>query len=34
MGAPVWDAATANPLDTAKTAATNSDNSFFIQSLL
>src|SRR5262245_54935498 len=34
IGAPAWDAATAKPLDTAKTAATNSDNSFFIQRLL
>src|SRR5438034_11244126 len=32
--APAWDAATAKPLDTAKTAATNSDMSFFIQYLL
>src|SRR6266568_4540768 len=32
--APAWDAATAKPLDTAKTAATNSDMSFFIQCLL
>src|SRR6267378_449900 len=34
IGAPAWDAATAKPLDTAKTAATNSDMSFFIQCLL
>src|SRR5207245_2492034 len=32
--APAWDAATAKPLDTAKTAATSSDMSFFIQCLL
>src|SRR5882672_7795376 len=31
IGAPAWDAASAKPLDTAKTAATNSDMSFFIQ---
>src|SRR2546429_8777738 len=31
IGAPAWDAATAKPLDTAKTAATNSDMSLFIQ---
>jgi hypothetical protein len=30
----VCDAASANPLDTANTAATNSDNSFFMQLLL
>src|SRR4030088_363952 len=34
IGAPAWDAATAKPLDTAKTAATNSDMSFFMQCLL
>src|SRR5262245_5838752 len=34
IGAPAWDAATAHPLDTANTAANNSDNSFFIQRLL
>src|SRR5213593_781520 len=34
IGAPAWDAATAKPLDTSKTAATNSDMSFFIQCLL
>src|SRR5882724_1219739 len=34
IGAPAWDAATAKPLDTAKTAATNSDVSFLIQCLL
>src|SRR5207245_4817314 len=34
IGAPVWHAATAKPLDTAKTAATSSDMSFFIQCLL
>src|SRR5438445_10170313 len=34
IGAPAWDAATAKPLDTAKTAATSSDMSFFIQCLL
>src|SRR6266853_382182 len=34
IGAPAWDAATAKPLDTAKTAATNSDMSFFMQGLL
>src|SRR6266699_1334377 len=32
--ATAWNATTAKPLDTAKTAATNSDMSFFIQYLL